>query len=77
MQEFYKSFEEPFPNKLVKIRNSTMRSPWITLGIKVSCEKNRLLFETQRTLCCPVLTDYYKKYYEILRSHSGCEMYGE
>jgi exonuclease III len=57
-------FYSNFPKKKVKIK--TTSNPWITCGMKISCQHKRELYLTLRNSNNPYLKCYYKTYCKIL-----------
>lgn len=61
-------FENCFPPKLTQIRPKSIKKPWITQGIKVSCKTKRKLYESIRNSSDVNALDHYKTYCKILKT---------
>jgi hypothetical protein len=64
LNTFLKIFYSSFP--VDKLHHSHKQKPWLTTGIKISCENKRKLYFTYRNSNDPNFKEYYKKYCRTL-----------
>lgn len=63
-----REFENCFPKKVVKSNyKKPCKKPWLTKGIKISCNHKRELYLTTRKSNDPETVNYYKNYCATLR----------
>jgi hypothetical protein len=64
LNTYFRIFNSSFPKKLVM--NNMKHNPWMTRGIKTSCQRKRELYLSMRTSSDPNLKSYFKTYSKIL-----------
>lgn len=59
-------FDSAFPNQVFKQKNS-IKKPWITQGIRISCQKKKELYKVSKFNQNPSFIQYFKTYKKILK----------
>jgi hypothetical protein len=64
LNTYLRIFYASFPN--IKTKNVHNPKPWLTTGIRISCNNKRKLYLTYRESNNPIHKEYYKSYCQIL-----------